>query len=487
MPLPAIRPGEGWRLAWVAAIGFAFYAASALGDDVAEALFLSRVGVDALPARWALNAALDVGAAAVYLRLSHARSPGAVLRVALGIYIAAVVGGRVLLSAFGGDVPAYVLYLGHETARTILVIHWGVFVLHAFDASQARRLFPLLFTAANGARIAAGSALSVLVGHIGAPDVLWVCAVLAAIAIPLSLSRRGAVSEAIAPALPDDHGADVVADDDAAPPDAQATWREAVRSPLVRAIALSTAAMVIVRLGLQLAALDAIQSAFDGDEVMIAAFLGEFTAIASAVSVAIGLFLVPGVLSRFGPRAANIAYAVCTVGAYAALLIAPSLPVAAGAKFVREHFKDALKTPLSALFYGAEPPHLRAPARAVIFGRVIPAATIVASLAFKAATGAVAVASIGLVAAVVFAVACSWQNRAWLARLRGLLAWKLTRAPAPADADVATTRALIAPLDDDDIARGLAASDPRIRAIAEEVLAETIPRADAHRRLARRS
>lgn len=487
-----LRPGETSRLLWVGAIGIAYAAATAVGNDVAEAIFITRVGADAMPLVFLAKGAFDVLAAALYLPLARGRSQRQVWLVALGLYIATVIAARAVVAG-GGDASAFGLFIAHETAWTILTIHWGVFVLDVFDASQARRLFPILFTTARLGGVIAGVLVSTLAAPLGVPNLLLFAAGFAAITALLSLGRADT-----SPHQPGDDasapievGGAMGGEADAVPVGTVAGWRAALESPLVRAIAWSTAAMVLVRYGLHMVALGEIQAAVDGDKEAVAAFLGTFGAAANAAGIVLGVVVVPRLLHRFGVGFANVLYAACSIGAYVGLLLWPSLGTAAGARFVHMQLKDALKTPLSALFYGAEPPLRRAVSRAFVFGAAIPIATILTALALEGSKrvgdGLTTAALIGLAGALLFAVACWSQNARWRRRMIELLRWKLDRATPPPEARVLHLRTVLAPYRDgaaaqplEDVARGLASDDDRLRAVAEEVLSELIPRARAH-------
>ncbi len=483
-----VRPGEGRRVLWVAAIGVAFAAATQIGDDVAQSVFVTEVGPRSLPGVFLAKALIDALAAALYLPMTRGRGPTAVWLVALAVYAATVIGAGAWARG-GGEAGAYALYVGHECAWTILTIHWGVFILDAFDASQARRLFPLLFTAARVGGIVAGALVGALAGRLGAFALLWLCVGFAVCAGLLALVRHEHHEHPVTLEQPDQ----AIADDDQVARSelgVLGTWRTALQSPLVRTIAWSTAAMVVLREGLHMISLAEIAE-HGGDPAGVAAFLGTFGAIANAAGIALGILVVPRLLSRAGLGVANVLYAVCTAGAVLALWVAPSLAAAAAARFTRNQLKDALKTPLSALFYGAEPPHLRAGARATIFGAAIPAATLVTA-GFLAAGNrwltVETILAISLAVAAGFVLASAEQNRRWRARLIELLRWKVGRQPPPDPARLAAARAALSEWRNadrsavvDDVASGLAATDPRVRAVAEEVLAEVVPRAPAHR------
>ena len=494
--LVPVRTGEGRAVLAVGLIAILYAAAVGIGDVVSQSIFVGRAGAEALPRIFLLKAAIDVGAALLYLPMTRGRRPPAVLRLTLVVYIATVLAGRALVSAAAGAAPAYILYVGHECAWTILTIHWGVYLLDVFDASQARRLFPVLFGATRLGGALAGLVVGAWAAEVGAAPLLYASCGLAALALVGSFAPSTAPHRPAAPAL-GESPAESELDDEAAVDDAAPGllrrwvrgWREAARSPLVRAIALSTALMVAVRYALRLVSSGGIEAAFAGDEDRIAGFLGTFDALSNMAGAVLGVLVLPRLLTWFGVGAINLAYALASALAPAAALIDPSLASAAAARFVEMALKDAIKTPLSALFYGAEPPAGRAPARALVFGAVIPLATLAAAgaleLARRTSDPLATAAAIGLGAALLFAAASWQQNRAWRGRLRALLDLKLAREEARgrqpdrhrlARAGNHLTTAELAP-----IARGLASTDRRLRAVAEEVLAETIERRAAHR------
>ena len=490
-----LRRGEARHVVHIALIGIAYAAAVGIGDDIAQSVFVARVGADQLPTLFLFKGLLDVAAAALYLPLTRNRSPGRVWRVSIAIYILTIIGGRALVAG-GDDMSAYALYVLHECAWTILTIHWGVFILDAFDASQARRLFPLLFTSARLGGILAGATLRWLVEPFGAVNMLFVAAGFAVVAAALSFGA-GINAARSPPSRPDPGDRAPVDDDDLTAGDEPEPtglwdgWRRAASSPLVRAIAWSTAAMVLVRYGMRMVSIDEISGSFRNDEDSIAEFLGWFGAWANLAGAVLGVFVIPRILKWFGVGVANLMYAAATALSFGLLIGVGSLWAAASARFVDVQLKDALKSPLSTLFYGAEPPRRRTLARAFIFGAIIPVATLatagILELGKRSAHGLVYISYIGLAAAFVFVIVSAIQNARWRAGMVGLLRYKLERDPHSDPEVLARVRsALAAHLDGPRgeivvlAARGLASGQPRLRAVAEEVLAETLPRRQAH-------
>lgn len=487
-----MRPGESKRVLWVAAIGLCYAAATSLGENISESVLFSRIGWHSMPLVILLKAGMDILAAALYLPLTKKRNSGRVWRIALLIYIVTVaIGGT--MARGESDYAAYILYVGHECTWTILTIHWGVFILEAFDASQARRLFPLLFTTARVGSIIAGLLLTALAQPVGALNLIIVVVGLAGLAAALSygMNTDSAANPGDSLRLTVSGHDQTAADDDdvdSADGGLWQRWRAATRSPLVRAIAISTAAMVIVRWGLYITSFAEIRDAFNADTDDMATFLGVYRALANTAGVVLGLLVVPWLFSRLGVAFANLAYAASTALAFGVMLLFPSLGAAVCARFTHSEFKTALKTPLSTLFYGAEVPAQRAPARAFIFGTVIPLASVMSAALIwfsgRDSQALVVTAQIGLGVAVLFVLASALQNQRWRERMLHLLGWKLKRTPLPASQRASE---LLAQYRTDAnaerlaaIAQGLSSDDPRLRAVAEEVLVETIPRAEAH-------
>jgi hypothetical protein len=259
----------------------------------------------------------------------------------------------------------------------------------------------------------------------------------------------------------------------------------------VRAIAISTAIMVLTRYGLRIVAIDSIGQAFNDDEQLIAAFLGRYRYWANLAGAILGLLVVPRIITWAGVGAANILYATATFVGYALLAVAPSLTTAVTARFIDLQFKDALRTPLSALFYGAEPRNQRAQARALMFGAVIPIATLTTAAVFRKTSDWGPdlrwVLLAGSCLAACFVAASWFLNRRWRQRQRVLLRCELEDEASASSEHLATAKRFLADLRTDEntdvlelIARGFASESSHLQGLAEEVLAETVNRRRAH-------
>ncbi len=448
---------------WLCVASLCLYAAVNIGDTVAQSIFVSRLGVGALPNIFLLKAAIDVLSGLLYLPLTRERSPRSVWQILLAGYALMVVGGWAA-SAYGGDSGAYVLYAGHEVAWTLVVIHWGIFLLDSLPPKESRNAFPVLFGVGRLGALIGGLAVSSLAVPLGAEKLLPLAALLA-VATALASSRLAPTGESQEKPKPE-----------------TGARRQALASPLVRLIAASTATMVILRYGLKMVSLDEIRAAFAHDKDQVAAYLGLFSLVGNALAFFLGLFVVPRLLARMGVGVANVAYASFTLVAFVGSALVPGLASATFARFVDMPLKNALKTPLSVLFYGAERPPIRLAARSLIFGVAIPAATVLAGLAFRELRDHVAtIGLLGIGVAAFYIALCAAQNRAYRHRLVVLLEGRVAEVTARTSQTRAwDTRLLeIAPKLPEHIrtaaAKAFASGDPELRSLAQIVLSEQLP------------
>ncbi len=464
LTLPVRDTASAPKVGWLCVLSLCYYGAVTIGDNVAQSIFVSRMGVAALPNIFLLKAGIDVLSGLLYLPLTQGRSPRRIWRVLLAFYISVVAIGWWASAGSGGDIGAYILYAGHEVAWTLAVIHWGIFLLDVFSPAESRRLFPVLFGVGRIGALFGGLIVGSLAVPLGATNLLGVAMALAMVSI-LASTRLGS------PTPPRESRST-----------AGRARRDALASPLVRLIALSTATMVLLRYGLRMVSLDEIRTAFDHDKDQVAAFLGLFSVVGNAVAFVLGLYVVPRILSRLGVGVANLAYASSTLIAFLLTWLAPGLASASAARFVEMPLKHSLKTPLSVLFYGAEEPRVRLAARSVIFGIAIPVATLTAGLCFRELRSHLGLISVlGLGTSVLYLGICQWQNRTYNRRLCHLVGLELEALEINEELRIQWTRRLteIAPNLDSPtrhlVAQAFAAKDPSVRSLSLVMLSERLP------------
>ncbi len=402
--------------------------ATKLGDGVVQTLVVERVGVVLVPRVFALNAVLDVVGGALYLRLARGRGHGSFFVALLVGTAATSVALRALLL---GSHPAVFLtaFVVHGVTTMIVTLHWGTFLLDFFPASRAALALPVVY---SGARVGgiAGGLLLVGLARAGTENLLVAVGAIQLVAAGAAriLARR----------LPEVHAAG----DPAASLFGELLQgaRLARTSPLLRALAIGGIAMVLVRQVLRYLSGDALSGAMD--EATLAQFLGKYTAIANAIGFLFQVLLMPRLNERIGVAATNLAYAMLCFVAVGGMAVSQGVWAAAAARLMDAELKDAIKTPLSALFYGALPPAARARGRAFVLGLAIPAGSVLGGLGLQALTGlpARSVAWLGLGLGALFVVATVVQNRGYRRALRERLAAAAPGSPESADLSRALER-----------------------------------------------
>lgn len=385
-------------------------AATKLGDGVVTALFLERVGADWLPGLFALNAVLDVAGGALYLRLARGRPHGSFFVALLAGTAALTLCLRALLVA-AHPVVFFAAYALHGVATMVGALHWGTFLLDFFEQSRAGRVFPVVFSGARVGGIAGGILLAVL-APVGAENLL--------VGVALLQGAAALLAHQLARGVPEVRAGH--AGDGGAFAELRQGLGLARGSPLLRALAAGAIAMVLVRMTLRYLSGDALSS--EMEEAELARFLGQYTAVANSVGFVFQVLLMPRLIGRIGVAGANLAYALLCVAALGGMAASHGIWTAAAARLVDAELKDALKTPLSALFYGALPATERARGRAFVLGLAVPAGAIAGGLALQGLTRMPAgtVAWIGLGLGLLFVAATFVQNRGYRAALKARLA-----------------------------------------------------------------
>jgi ATP/ADP translocase len=233
------------------------------------------------------------------------------------------------------------------------------------------------------------------------------------------------------------------------------------RSPLLGAIAASTAIMVLLRLALRYSYGAGFEEAFpEADD--LTRFIGSYTMIASVVGILLQILATPTLLRRLGVGTMNVAYSLLMGLSFLGSAFAPGLWTSAAGRFTDQDLKSAIKTPLSAIFYEPLGEKNRTGGRALILGIVSPISSLVSSLMLVtvAAMGLDAwkVAAAGSALSLVFVVLSWMQGRAYRKELGAhLLGWAKNTAD---DQDVTLREA---------IKKALESGDRRIEDMAREL------------------
>ncbi|MBW2731110.1 MAG: hypothetical protein JRH20_01885 [Deltaproteobacteria bacterium] len=362
------RGGKSWIELW--ALFALVTAAVQLSDGVAQALLLKRVGVDALPTVFAAKAVLSLIFTFAYIPLAATLGTQRTLTVilALNALVLATLAATVSLDhALGYGM----LYAFIEAGHLLFRIHWGVVILALIQRDRAMREVPLVY---SGARVGAalGGAGLTFAPRLGAPQLLPLAALLhaSALLVWVARGRRHHFRQSGEPTQGHLSGP-------------LSAFNALTRSSLLAAIAMGSAALAVVRHGLRYLYSGVFATTFA--ETQLASFLGLYAVSAALMGALLQALLAPHLLVGNGMATVNLLYGALLPAAALSFRVGWPMAAAIFARLVETDLKTILRTPVANLLYGGLPSAQRPAARAFVLGILLPAATLLASLALGSA------------------------------------------------------------------------------------------------------
>jgi hypothetical protein len=369
LALFGIHPGEH-RVLWPAlALAFASVGAFALATIASDTLFVSAFDLGAV-SRFYLVATLARGSFALLYgaaasRITLPRLDAVVLAITAVVMVAA---GTLVPHA--SKLVLYVVCVLVAFSPSLLPLIAFNTASGCFHPRQAKRLVPLVGAAGTIGCIAVGAGARVLVHPFGTGSLLIAGGLLCGAALPLV--------PLLAKASPPSPLETITADRHARP-----RWlgladalRDSRETPVVRLFLLHALlggfAAVVVDFGFKAALKQHYQ------QEQMAAFLGSFSVVSNALVLVAQLLVTQRVMARFGVPGAlkTLPASLVAVGAFVAL--APSLASATGAKLVESVARLSLGGAVSDLLLLPTAPRVRARAKAIARGVIVPLATVLA-------------------------------------------------------------------------------------------------------------
>lgn len=382
-----IRPAEWPRFLLLYAMIFIFAAGSTWSGATLEAAFLQQVGVEALSWFAIVKGLITIPAIAVYTAFAD-RVPNRPLLIAiLAVGIGGIDVGMAFL-ALGWTYIAYpLLYLlFFIPLDDIIAAHWFTYVSGFYDTQAAKRVVPVLGTAASISGILAGLALplmNILLSPIGIIGIwMGALAALAAIAYampyllheqphPQSIASHPMGATGSASARPTQYHIYI--------DNIREGARFVLESPFLRWMMASTLCITVLLTILQYQIGQVLTNQFDSVE-QIANFLALLTSIANIVLLPIQLFLLSRIIGRLGLGNANLIFPGGMLFISGVLIAVPSLFSAALAHFGRTRFYASFGYAIDNLLYNAVPLSLKGRSRAFIGGLVTPIGMLLGGL-----------------------------------------------------------------------------------------------------------
>lgn len=408
----SLENDELGRLAPFFGLYVLLFAALTLADGLSLALFVQQVGAAQLPMFYGLTALANVVLIGAYLCCAdRVSSPRMFAAIILGMSLLFFTCWVALRWFDGGAAWRGLLFIGRETAYTLILLHFGTYLQDYFSRQELVRVLPVVYAGGRLGGIAGGWLLDRLSGWLPIYDLLLVMSALglAALAVSVVTALRRERFD-----LPDD----LLSDRGLAPPrsgnhsDIETAACHSVRgfvrfvrvSPLMFWITVTSFVFMLCRWMLNFQYNRFFELHFT-DDVTMAQFLGRYTQVALTLSLVIQLVLLSRLVQWLGIKGVHLLYGVLLCGGLLLNLQPLTLAGAVYSRLVESELRFALRNPAAQLMTNLFSKRLRTRARSWTFGVLTPAATFSASMllvALQRIGAAGAVGWVGALAAVVY-------------------------------------------------------------------------------------
>lgn len=396
-----VRDGEGRLVVYLGALNLLVGLAMALGRTSGDALFLNRFGVEYLPQMFFATSVLLVFFSAVYAtyadRVSHAR----LFKILFYVVAVVVALNWMGMNRSSAAWPYAVYFLSYAVASEIILIHVSLYVSGLLDASQEKRVLPLISAAARLGAVAGGVAIGLGASYWPLENmaIAWFLMLgLAALAVhvyhhgertfPVKKRRRAPLA------------------------DIKEGWRFAKRSAFLQ-IAGAGLFLLVILISLQEYVSSVILTNHFNDESALAVFFGWFFAATNFTVLLLQLIATNRLLQRFGLAVTSLVFPFSTLASFALLFVSPSFIPAIIARFNHTGMLHAFRNPAANLSYNALPGYIQGRARAFSIGIILPSGLAVAGglLLVVQHFGLRSLAALGCVLAVLYLVLKVKKNR----------------------------------------------------------------------------
>ncbi|NNL67284.1 MAG: hypothetical protein HKP30_13635, partial [Myxococcales bacterium] len=359
--LPDVRAGERSRFLFFVGLLTLVNLGQTLGLAGAEALFLAKIGVAALPLAFVGAAATTVFGSMLYAaRVGHARNDTLFWQMLL-IAGVALLGGAFFVAADAHWIYPALFCLWYLTTAVSLN-HFWTFSGDYFDTLSSKRLVPLFNLGTSVGGTLGGVLAVVLARTLGATSLIAAWGVTLIGAALLLILRRRALRV---------WGPLELEEADETSVDSLRGAASYVRtSPLAGWLVVSALGMVLAAFLAQYLYSDIFVREFP-EPVQLATFLSAYLAITNVVEILIGIAVTPWLIRRLGVPGANLLHPVLMFFSFVGMAFRFGLPSGIAARAAEELMDNALAAPLRSLLQNAMPSRFRGRVRAFLEGIVV--------------------------------------------------------------------------------------------------------------------
>jgi HEAT repeat protein len=372
-----VRPHERSRFLFFAVLAGLVHLALTLGITGSEALFLSRVGAQALPLAFVLASGVTVlGTLVCAALVGRTRNDVFFIRIlVVGVLALAIAAPAAWLDLPGSLTAIFCIFF---LTYAVYVNHYRTFIADYFDTLASKRLFPLFLIGQSFGGLL-GGLLAVGITRVAPAELLIVAwaVVLAGAAVMLRVGRRP---------LRRWGPLELEEKDETSVEAIRGASRYILRSRLAQGLVISVLGMVLALFVSQYLYLEVFVRAFPDAEAL-ALFIGVLLSVSNLAEIAVELWVTPRLIRRFGVASANLVHPALTLATFGALAWSYTLVPAVIARLNRELLEQALGEPVRTLVYNTIPLRFRGRLRMFLEGTVLYSGMAVAGLALLAIAG----------------------------------------------------------------------------------------------------
>ena len=347
----AVRAGEGRTVALLAGLFASIEAARGAGEVAYVTLFLSRLGPSYLPYLY-----IALGGVSLVVALGYGVGLGKLPRrpflVGLLLAFAATLVVLRLTLASGAPIAFGVIGVAINVVNTIMLTLVWTIAATALDARQAKRLFPLITSAAIAGGFVGTLTAGPLTALIGPENLVLVVAGLIVLGAAFAARIGTRATRTVRAQTGRPATTSVLAQ-------FRAGFDDVRRSPLLRLVAVAYVLFSILMFSVQFPYQTAIADAFGDDDAALATFVGLVQAGVTAISFVVSIAVANRIFARFGVVAAALVLPVVYVLGFGTWLITFTLATAVAVSFSQQVVQRSISNAAWSALYTVVPSERR--------------------------------------------------------------------------------------------------------------------------------
>lgn len=377
----SIYPGEEKKTFLLYGLHFVFWIGIRWGDLASYALFINDQGAAGLSTMFIGYAALAFVVGLAYNSFAGRVNDERLLLVLMGATILWLGSVQAMLLSNAASRPgglAYpYFYLGSRVMADLTALHMLNYIGNYYDTRAAKRALPFLLSAGFAGAIVAGLSIQFLPSQ--AVPSAWAACMFAVVGCVYVIRRwlPGEVKPTMA-ARPASHVRESSLEN------LRAGFRFVRGSGVLRWLALSTVALVVLMNLLTFQSSQVLGERYAGDPDGLKAFTGNLDWASNLAALILPTAVLGPMLAHLGVGATNLFFPSLTLLALAGLGFFPNLGTAVSGRLTDRIFKKVFRNPVDAMLYNSVPPSVKSQARGFVNGLVVPVGTLAAGLLLQA-------------------------------------------------------------------------------------------------------